>query len=265
MYLHSSAEDFWRQAAEEEGRGEADTPVIDAAFVDEECVMIAAASPCLLDKAIETMLSILTRIYRLLRLEVNWKPGKTECFLRYRGKGATKRLEKRRVGPDNSLAIKVPGYDSTCITVVNKYKHLGGIIMDDGSSYCDAQAKAQSAMSAYVPLAAKIFGSPRICEPLKMSFLWSLVLSRLLFNAHVVVPTAKYMKVLNVVYMRVLRRICNECRYGEKKIRDVEVRKKTTRAFNGLLVDARAASILVSYCQGQPQSAAMSFVFNARK
>lgn len=98
--------------------------------------------------------------------------------------------------------------------------------MDDGSSYCDAQAKAQSAMSAYVPLAAKIFGSPRICEPLKMSFLWSLVLSRLLFNAHVVGPTAKYMKVLNVVYMRVLRRICNECRYGEKTIRDIEVRKK---------------------------------------
>ena len=98
--------------------------------------------------------------------------------------------------------------------------------MDDGSIYCDAQAKVQSAMSAYVPLAVNIFRSPRICELPKMSFLRSLVLSRLLFNAHVVVPTAKYIKVLNAVYMRVLRRTCNECRYGEKKIWDIEVRKK---------------------------------------
>ena len=56
--------------------------------------------------------------------------------------------------------------------------------------------------------------------------MWGLVLSRLLFNAHVVVPTAKYSKTLNSVYMRVLRRISDDCSFGEKTIRDIDVRKK---------------------------------------
>eukprot|EP00973_Karenia_brevis_P055081 7657822-Karenia_brevis.AAC.1 len=80
-------------------------------------------------------------------------------------------------------------------------------------------------MSAYVPLATRIFGSPKIDNAMKLSFLSSLVVSRLLLNAHVVVPTARFLKILNSVYMRVLRRISNNCKSGEKTIRDIDVRK----------------------------------------
>jgi len=45
----------------------------------------------------------------------------------------------------------------------------------------------------------------------------SLVGSRLMFNAHIVVPSAKYIRTLNPVYMRVLRRICDNCRFGHSE------------------------------------------------
>eukprot|EP00973_Karenia_brevis_P023122 3184240-Karenia_brevis.AAC.1 len=95
--------------------------------------MLAAASPEALDKAIDVMLGILTRVYKILRLEINWKPGKTESFIQYRGKKAVQRLESRRIGPENSLAIKVPGHDGVLINVVPNYRHLGGIIEADNS------------------------------------------------------------------------------------------------------------------------------------
>ena len=71
LRLHSSKEDFWAQIGENERCGQPETAIINATFVDDECVMVAAVSACLLDKAIDAMLSILTRIYRLQRLEIN--------------------------------------------------------------------------------------------------------------------------------------------------------------------------------------------------
>lgn len=57
----------------------------------------------------------------------------------------------------------------------------------------------------------------------KESLFASLVLSRLLFNAHIVVPTLPYLKILNAVYMRVVRRTANRCRF-EKTQSDLQVR-----------------------------------------
>ena len=90
----------------------------------------------------------------------------------------------------------------------------------------DAQAKSNSALSAYVPLVSAIFWSPKVSRQLKITFMWSLVMSRLIFNAHVVVPNARYLRVLNGVYMRALRCIAGLCRYGSEleKVSDLEVR-----------------------------------------
>ena len=91
---------------------------------------------------------------------------------------------------------------------------MGGIIGVDANVVPDARAKMRNAMAAYGPLAMKIFGSPRIAADLKFRFLWALVMTRLMFNIHIVVPTPKYIAIINGVYMRGLRRIRNMCRYG---------------------------------------------------
>ena len=143
---------------------------------------------------------------------VNWKPGKTECFLRYRGRQAAAKLQARRTGPDSSLVVAVPGTPHV-ITVVGKYKHLGGVTCADQSIAADAQCKRRAAAAAYGPLAVKIFASTKVEEELKLQLMWSLVMSRLLYNVHVIVPTRAYLRALNGVYMRGVRRIGDQCRF----------------------------------------------------
>ena len=157
-----------------------------------------------------------------MQLEINWKPGKTECSLRCRGRRSTARLERRRLGHNHSLGVKTP-HPCACINVVRQYKYLGSIQHDEGTAVPDAKMKAAAALSAYAPLAFKVFGSAHIRTCVKESLFASLVLSRLLFNAHIVVPTLPYLKSLNAVYMRVVRRIANRCRF-EKTQSDLQVR-----------------------------------------
>lgn len=227
MRLAPGTSEFWCDdgpAAEhgDDGDEARSVPVVDAAFVDDECLMLTAASPALLDTAVDALLAIVHRIYKLLRLEVNWKPGKTECFLHYRGRGAARRLQERRAGPDGSLVVAVPGTAFT-IKIVDRYRHLGGVVCADRSVTADAQSKQRAAMAAYGPLAAKILASPRIDRDIKFNLMWSLVMSRLLFNAHVVVPTRRYLMTLNGVYMRGIRIISGCCRFG-RAVTDAEAR-----------------------------------------
>ena len=58
-----------------------------------------------------------------------------------------------------------------------------------------------------------------------MCFLWSLVLSRLLFNAHVQVPTLRYVRTLSSVYMRAIRRVLTGPRFGPDDS-DLTVRRR---------------------------------------
>eukprot|EP00959_Pyramimonas_sp_CCMP1952_P090329 1890792-Pyramimonas_sp.AAC.1 len=60
---------------------------------------------------------------------------------------------------------------------------------------------------SYGPLASKVFGWVVVEASLKIWLMHSSVLSCLLFNVHVVVPTRRYLQVLNGMYMRVLRRV----------------------------------------------------------
>ena len=112
--------------------------------------------------------------------------AESNVFLCYRGKNATKYLDKRRVGANGSLQVKVPNA-RVAITVVSKYTHSGSCITADGSLAGDARAKTRSALAAYMPISNKVFGSRRIGTTHKLWFNDSLVLSRLLFNAHILV------------------------------------------------------------------------------
>ena len=73
---------FWAEACENNTDTE---DVVDAAFVDDECLVLLASSPRALDLAIEVLLRTLVVTFRKLHLAINWKPGKTEALLCYRG------------------------------------------------------------------------------------------------------------------------------------------------------------------------------------
>ena len=143
--------------------------------------------------------------------------------MRYRGRGATKRLELKR-RPDGSLGVSVPG-TTLSVNIVDKYKHLGGYVCSDANVQPEAVTRARSATAAYVPIAMKVFGSSGLDVALKLVFLCSLVMSRLPFNLHIIVPTPRFIKTINFVYMRVLRRIAGCIRFKRCES-DLEVRRR---------------------------------------
>ena len=96
---------------------------------------------------------------------------------------------------------------------VESYKCSGGIVTIRGDCVIDANLKYHSAMGAYMPLAVKIFGDPWGTDVLKLQFAQSLIHSRFSFNAHSIVPSPRYVEILNRGNMRVLRRICGNMNF----------------------------------------------------
>jgi hypothetical protein len=187
---------------------------VEAAFVDDEAFVLMAPTCKKLDDAIEIVTNIVTSTFRKYGLTINWKPGKTEAMLRYRHKNSSKALDNRRV-PSGKISIKLPpSCGDNQLNVVDKYKHLGGMITVTGNMTPEMEHRASSALQAFTPLATRIFGSVHVPTHLKMSFVQSLIYCRLFFNAHVWETTPKMIAKLGTVQSRVLRRVCGEMRYS---------------------------------------------------
>ena len=201
--------------------------VADCTFVDDECVVVMQPTAAALDTAIDKVLSHITNIFSALRLEINWSPGKTEAMIRFRGSGSQVVLERRRV--DGKVSIPIPGNPSACLTIVDQYKHLGCITSLNATSIADARLKERNALNAYVPLATSIFASKHVFYWVKLLLMDSLVLTKLLFNTHVVVPSRQYTKRLSNIYMRVLRCIFGEPRFQRTEHTDFAIRQLMQR------------------------------------
>ena len=129
-------------------------------------------------------------------ITVNFEPGKTEAIVVYRGKKALEE-KQRLLKPNGSRSLQIPiqshagqnthSTDSTLLRVVQGYKHLGSWVDETGSLVPDANRRSASAMSSYAPLAVKLFGSSAIGTASKIRLAFSLIVSKLIYNVHVVV------------------------------------------------------------------------------
>lgn len=84
---------FWIDE-QHDSNGGCEHDIVDVQFVDDECAMLCATSPKLLDRAIELLLERIVIIFKLICLEINWGVGKTECMLKYRGDHSTLHYQK---------------------------------------------------------------------------------------------------------------------------------------------------------------------------
>ena len=213
---------FWSAAlhAAPEGADE----FLDVTFVDDEALVLLAPSPRALDAVMDIALAALAATFQRYMLAINWSRGKSEALLKYRGRHAVACWEARRQ-PCGKILIPLPvqaGHDF--LIVVDRYKHLGGIVATSGSEVHEARARASSALAAYAPLASRIFGAACIAHGLKVLFASALVWSRLFFNSHTWTPSPAVLKVLNGPYMRLLRRLAGAMRFDATARSDLRVR-----------------------------------------
>ena len=94
--------------------------------------MLAADDPEPLASAIDCCTLVLSTTFQLLKLEVNWRPLKTECLVQMVGKLGRDIVEKWRCD-DGSLSIPVPQSDMR-INVVDRYRHLGTFVIANGNT-----------------------------------------------------------------------------------------------------------------------------------
>ncbi|CAK0802742.1 unnamed protein product, partial [Prorocentrum cordatum] len=190
---------FWAPPESGADHAEDTIPVVDAAFVDDECFMLTAPRAADLDGAINVIPTAVCNIYEGMNLTIN-------CVLCSNGS----------LGP--------------------AAQHLRG-----------------AAMKSYAPLATKLFGSPAVSDDLKFWTMQNLILSRLLHNVHILVPTRRFTLTIIAVYMRVLRRIAGAPRFGHTA-HDVTERDRLGRASIDCLMMRARLRYLGRLLRSQPSA-----------
>ena len=203
-----------------------ETIVFDVTFVDDEAIVITAAVPETLANKFRCAVQLLIEAFDRYGMCINWKPGKTEAMIAYRGKRA--KVEKDRLflsGETCNFSIYPGATTDVRINVVPQYKHLGSIIAASRSLVPEARQRVRSAMNAFAPIATKSLGSKSISLQRRIALGWSLVVSRLFYSLHVWSTSAgRAQSIINSMYMRLWRRILNDPRYQRTKWSDREVR-----------------------------------------
>ena len=149
--IHDSSNSTEKKKGSREGMHH----ILDVTFVDDECIMLAADDPKSLASVINCCTTVLSTTFQLFKLEVNWHPGKTETVVHMVGKQSRYIVENWRCD-DGSFSIPVPQCDKR-INVVDRYRHLGTIVMANGNDVPNARLSAKSAKEAYGPLALRFF------------------------------------------------------------------------------------------------------------
>ena len=201
------------------------TLVYNATYVDDEAACLCARSAKQLDIMIDEFLDVLISTFCRYGLKINFAKGKSEAILKYVGKASSAALERRRV--NDKVLIKLPATATEeYLQVVNSYKHLGSIVTVDRKFVPDSDHRVQLALNAFSPLVGRVFGASMLSQELQLGFAWSLVFSRLFYNIHLwSAMQIVAVKRLNAMYMRVLRRVANNCRYDGPAESGVTIRR----------------------------------------
>ena len=164
------------------------------------------------------------QVFSSLGFEINFKPGKTEAFLVFRGKKAA--VHTQRIRDAGSVIRFACGEHERELRIVQNYVHLGSSLAADNFANADVQRRVSTAMQSYAPIATSVFGNSIFTMKARYDLAKSLVFSRLLYNVHIwsVVP-AWAVKKLNGPYMRALRRILGCVRYKRVETTDHQVRR----------------------------------------
>ena len=215
---------FWTAGPSNRSTSRRKQHVPNVTYVDDVALLISASSSKHLWGRIPVTFEDIVASFRAFGFKLNWKPGKSEAFLIFRGKHAA--LYNKRVR-DSMNTVKLPlGAGCDSLRIVESYTHVASVLSYDGSCNLDVLKRIASANASYAPLALKVFGASSVTVKVKLHLAESLVFSRLLYNVHLYNRFSSWtMRKLNATYMRVLRRIAGDTRHSKHvRFSDAEVR-----------------------------------------
>ena len=140
------------------GKSDETVTVLDSAFIDDVSIAIIAPSAEQLVARIPVMLDRLVNVFADFGLNVNWKPGMTECMIRLRWPRSG--VVFGELCCDGGPQIAVSGTSPVVhLQIVNRYKHLGSFIQENESLDADAIHKSRAALCATAQLRTESLGA----------------------------------------------------------------------------------------------------------
>jgi hypothetical protein len=113
---------------------------------------------------------------------VNYKPGKTECLVVFRGRGAT--AARCNLYGDMQGRISFTAYGATekAVICTNVYKHMGTMTTLSGTLRPEIRQRLAMMASSLVPLRKRVLKEQRIPSPKRFAIARTLLLTRGLFQ-----------------------------------------------------------------------------------
>ena len=203
--------------------------IIDVYFVDDGAFVLVARTAAVLNKHIHRTVAVIDSVFNEFAFTINYGAGKTECILKYRGKGAKEAQSTLAKTKDASdiCTMQVPRLcgPNIALRIVPHYKHLGSFICLDGNLVVEATNRAMSALRSFAPISRKIFGSASIALPRRKLLAWSLIMSNLFLNIHVwSLFAGRPRQIVNTMYNRVWHRIAGACGSAGNTVSNYTVR-----------------------------------------
>ena len=157
---------------------------VDVSFFDDVAFSVVHSCCQTVVRVATDVLSILCAESRKRGMAVNLRPEKTEILLALKGPGSRKLKEKLLIGGAGKLPI-VQEHSTEHVGLVSAYKHLGSYAQGDATPHRELQHRIASARKAWGPLLKNLWSNKNIAHGNKVMLFQSLVMSRMLYNAHV--------------------------------------------------------------------------------
>ena len=155
----------------------------DVTWMDDLCLLLRFKTPQLCAHGTSFAAGLLVDCCLRHGMEPNLGPGKTECIVQFKGKGA--RDSKRAVHSQSppSLPLGSELWRLMRIRVVPQYKHLGGLIYHAGGLLAEARSRVGQAWSSFRRHSKTVYSNPGVGLSDKCQIFTSVVESTLLYGA----------------------------------------------------------------------------------
>ena len=180
-----------------------------ATWLDDVAVLVRCQTASELTACMAKATALAVQYFRLLGIQTNFQPGKSECILVFHGKGSVEARRVALLGGDHAaptVLVPMPQEPPLRVRCVAQYTHLGTIRTADASLLPELVFRARYTRELFLPVRARLLRNQNFSLAERQGFLASLVLARLMHNAGTWdLPCSEHFNAFARPYMSFLR------------------------------------------------------------
>ena len=163
-----------------------EAPAHPATWLDDVALLVKCREASELTACMAQATALAVQYFRILGIQTNFQPGKSECILVFHGRGSDTARRAALLGGNTStpvIQVPLPVEPGVSVRCVAQYTHLGTIRTTDASMLPELAARARHAREIFQPVRARLLRNQHLSLAEGQGFLVSLVLARFLHNA----------------------------------------------------------------------------------